>query len=251
MRSEIPLYVQEMVAGTNGNHYRHCIGKLRSLPIPSLPFWIRGKGYFLDLGSGWGRWCLAAAQKGFIPVGLDVKWEAAKTARDLLREKGFHGYAVVADLSHLPFANSTFSAVWSFSVLQHVHRARVETCLHEIQRVLGRGKFIFEIPLKSGVWNRLVRWRRGGDGEEDQPQSWCVRYYSLSEIISMVRKFFPQVEATAHCFFGIGILPIDLKFVRPLNKMVVVLSLMLTKMARILPPLSRFADSIYIRTEKQ
>lgn len=240
-----------MVAGTNGNHYRHCIGRLRSLPVPKLPFWRKGEGYFLDLGSGWGRWCIAAAQKGFVPIGLDVKWEAAKTTRDLLRERGLRGYAVVADLSHLPFASSTFSAAWSFSVLQHVHRERVKKCLGEVQRVLGQGRFVFEIPLKTGVWNRLVRWRRGGDREEDQPQSWCVRYYSLSEILFLVKEFFSKVKATAHCFFGIGILPIDLKFVRPLNKMVVVLSLILTKVAQLLPPLSRFADSIYIRTEKQ
>ena len=54
MKEEIPMYIQEMVAGTNGNHYRHLIGKLTRLPIPRLPFWKKGSGYFLDLGSGWG-----------------------------------------------------------------------------------------------------------------------------------------------------------------------------------------------------
>jgi len=239
-----------MVAGTNGTHYQHCIGKLRSLPIPRLPFFGQGNGYFLDLGSGWGRWCLAAAQKGFVPIGLDVKWEAAKTTRDLLREKGLRGYAVVADLSHLPFANSSFGAVWSFSVLQHIHRTRVETCLREVQRVLGQGRFIFEIPLKTGFWNQIVRRRRGGDIEEENPQSWCVRYYSLPEIMALVKRFFPKTEATAHCFFGIGILPVDLKYVRPLDKAIVVFSLILTALARIFPILIRFADSIYLRTGK-
>jgi len=251
MKKEIPMYIQKMVAGTNGNHYLHLIGKLVRLPIPGLPFWKKGSGYFLDLGSGWGRWCLAAAKLGFTPVGVDIKWEAAKATRDLLKANGRPGYAVVADLSKLPFADSSFLAAWSFSVLQHVHRDCVNQCLDEVRRVLRQGEFNFEIPLKTGLWNCIVRLKRGGDKEEEDPQSWCVRYYSLKEILTKTSARFPGARWTPHCYFGIGILPVDLRFVTLPHKLVVVVSLAMTLLGRIWLPLGKRADSIYLRAEKK
>ena len=56
---EISTYIQEMIAATNGKHYRPLMGRLKSLPIPELPRRVRleaaGKGrkpWMLDIGSG-------------------------------------------------------------------------------------------------------------------------------------------------------------------------------------------------------
>ena len=40
-QKEIPAYIQEMIAATNGKHYRPLMGKLTSLPIPDLPRRVR------------------------------------------------------------------------------------------------------------------------------------------------------------------------------------------------------------------
>src|SRR5262249_35877344 len=73
----------------------------------------------------------------------------------------------VGDLRALPFAPDVFSAVWSFSVLQHAHRRFVASCLDGIQRSLKPGGFVqLEFPTRWGLRNILTRaFRRVNEDE--------------------------------------------------------------------------------------
>ena len=247
--SEILPYVQEMIAGTNGNMYRDLIGRLQSYPIPKLPIGRRGPGLFLDIGCGWGRWMASAARLGFKPVGVDIKWEAAKATRQVLADLGLPGFAVVADLRALPFKTERFDFVWSYSVIQHTHRKRACACLQEIARVLKKGcECQLEFPIRPGLWNRIQAPR--SDGEADDYASWCVRYYTIAELRSLFLEKFGNFTFKNHCYFGIGIQPIDLRYVRWRFKPIVLGSLILHQLSRVFSPLKRLSDSIYVAARK-
>ena len=253
---EIPTYVQEMIAATNGRHYRGLIGRLKTLPIPELPVRVRAevsksreKPWMLDIGSGWGRWLLAGANAGFLPVGLELKLEAARVARDLLKREGKRGFVVVADAGKPPFAPESFNVIWSFSVLQHLHRKRVRACLERCAELLKRGGLLaIELPTKFGIRNRFIR--HAQEKEEDDWDSWVVRYYTRQEVDEVVGSKFKETEVRPHAFGGIGYLPADIKYVPWRFRALVLISETFRKLSTAFPFLSKWADSWYVYARK-
>lgn len=63
--SAVDPYVQQVVASTGGFLYAPLVGLLRSYPIPELRAPESDGSLFLDIGCNWGRWCVAAARKGY------------------------------------------------------------------------------------------------------------------------------------------------------------------------------------------
>ena len=253
MKSEavsIHPYVQRMIAGTNGRMYVERIGKLDSYPIPNLPVEpSTNDGLLLDIGCGWGRWVVSAARLGYIPIGMDIKLEAVMAARQVLSDFNLKGYFVVADLKKLPFKTGVFDAVWSYSVIQHTHRKRAYSCVRDIHRILRPGGFCaLEFPTRHGLWNRLVQLRSREN--EDDYDSWCVRYYSIKELKQMLSSLFGNFRYWSHCYFSIGIQPVDLRYVAAKYKTLILTSMMLAKASRIFPPLKWVSDSVYVRAEK-
>lgn len=252
MNYTINKHTQEFIAGTNGNFYVNLIGTLTEYPIPEIPLPKVSNGIMLDIGSGWGRWMVAAAQKGYIPIGIDIKKDSSVASRQVLNDLGFHGYTVVADLKKLPFQTNTFDKVWSFSVIQHTHRKRAYSCLQEIHRILQpNSETVLEFPTKHGFWNKFVIARRTDKQEEDNYDSWCVRYYDIAELKSWTETIFGNFDYESHCYFGIGTQAIDLQFVSWKYKPIVLSSLMLTAMSKVISPLKTVADSIYMRAKKE
>lgn len=256
-RLQIPAYIQEMIAATNGKHYRPLVGKLNSLPIPDLPGRVKNelrsadcKKWLLDIGSGWGRWLLAGANAGFIPVGLELKLEPAKVAMDLLKKQGKKGFVVVADAGKPPFAPESFDVIWSFSVLQHLHRERAKACLGQCAEMLKKnGLLAIELPTKFGIRNRFIR--QSQEKDEDNWDSWVVRYYTRAEVDEVVGRKFAQIQIEPHAFGGIGYLPVDLKFVPWKFKLAVLASETLRKISSLLTPFTDWADSWFIYARKK
>src|SRR6266700_1859957 len=148
---KIPWTVQQQIAATNGIHYLSLIGKLSEYPIPGIPLpqSLVNSQLLLDIGCGWGRWLVAAGEKKYIPVGIDFRYEFCETAISVLKARGLTGYTVVADLKELPFIEGIFDVVWSFSVIQHTHRTRLESCIKDIARILKNGGYCkLEFPNK-------------------------------------------------------------------------------------------------------
>ena len=63
----------------------------------------------LDIGAGCGRWLVAGATKGYIPVGIDLRLEFFQAARQTLKSADKKGYTVVADLKEIPFKENLYN----------------------------------------------------------------------------------------------------------------------------------------------
>lgn len=248
----LPWIVQQQVAATNGIHYIDRIGKLKNYPIFSLPVKNASeKQIMLDIGCGWGRWMLGAANKNYLPIGIDLRLEFCKTARQTLIKNGKSGYTVVADLQNLPFDNNIFDLIWSFSVIQHTHKSRLENCLTHVNRILKPdGSVKLEFPSKTGIYNRIVNVKREMENAQDI-NSWSVRYYTISDYKNILSNFLTNLKVLNHSFLGIGILPEDLKYVSFKNKLVVIISLIGSFLVKIIKPLIFLSDSIYITGNKK
>ncbi len=250
--SKIPWIVQQQIAATNGIHYVDRIGKLRDFPIFELPVpAVSGDKLMLDIGNGWGRWVVAGANKGYIPVGIDIRLEFCQTALKSLQLQGKKGYSVVGDLENLPFRDNIFDLVWSFSVIQHTHFQRLNNCLAHINRILHQDGFTYlEFPNKNGVHNRFGP-VKASEHEKDDINSWCVRYYTPKEYKALFEKYLSGFSFDVHSFLGIGVLKEDLKYVSPKNKVLSLASLSLSALARLLPGMAALSDSLYIRSSKK
>ena len=201
----VDAYVQHWIAATNGRLYVPLINKLSRYPIPRWP--ADGpsptSNLLLDVGCGWGRWMISAARVGYRPVGIDVKLDALQAARRVMRAHNIDGFVVVADLAALPFKDDAFDCVFSYSVVQHVHKSRAAAFVAEVARVLKQnGAALVEFPLSHGLTNfrHLLK-----DRDEGDPDSWCVRYYRWQELRALFGTFFGSVRLTADCFCGIGV----------------------------------------------
>ncbi len=248
---KIPWVVQQQIAATNGIHYVNTIGSLSEYPIPEIPV-AHANGtndLLLDIGNGWGRWMVAAANKDYIPVGIDIRLEFCEIARKVLHSNGKNGYAAVADLQNLPFLNNIFNLVWSFSVIQHTHLDRFTRCLSHVERILADNAYCYlEFPNRNGIRNRFGPAAKPNSSDFD---SWDVRYYTPEEYEKIFRVFFDNYHYYNHSVLGIGILPGDGKYAKGLkNKAVITGSRTLSNLATLIPPMKSIADSIYIKSEK-
>ena len=242
-------YVQKHVARTNGRLYRPLVNALPRYPIPKWPFPATKCGdVSLDIGCGWGRWMVSAANAGYLPVGVDIQTERLQAARRVLAQHHIRGYVVAADLQQLPFRSEIFDRVFSYSVLQHSDRARCMDCIREILRVLRPlGRCCLEFPISHGLANWRFQVRRHG---VDDPESWNVRYYSRKELRDMTRVVFESVDIEPDSFLGIGVRPEDLDLLPWKYKPVVVASEALKALAKRVSFVRWLSDSVYVRGQK-
>lgn len=238
------------VASTQGRHYLDQDNKITHYPEYNLPVpYVNKPSIMLEIGSGWGRWLIAADKKGYIPIGLDIKMDHIQSVMRTMRDHNKNAYVVMADMENIPFKPGVFDLVWSFSVLQHAHINKVTSCLGHVNRILNKDGFVLvEVPNSKGIRNR-------GIVESQKPywndvNSLCLRYYTLDEYKEMFTKAFGNFRATIHSLVGIGVLPDDLKHVTWKQKPAVAASLLSTAIARVIPGTKNIADSYYIRANR-
>jgi SAM-dependent methyltransferase/uncharacterized protein YbaR (Trm112 family) len=246
----LPWIVQQQIAATNGKHYTDRIGKLKDYPVYKLPVPKVESGLMLDIGNGWGRWLIAGANRGYIPIGIDIRLEFCETALHTLKAQGKNGYSLVADLKNIPFKSGIFNLVWSFSVIQHTHKSRLINCLEHINRIIKTDGYAFlEFPNKHGIKNRFGN-VQATEAEKDDYNSWNVRYYSIDEYREFFKNIFGNFSYKNHSLIGIGILKDDLKYVSFKNKILSGISLLGSMLTKIIPGLTKISDSIYIKVYK-
>lgn len=246
--SRIDPVVNYLVAATCGNLYKHMIGRLADYPIPEF----REKGgsgrVMLDLGCNWGRWCVAAARKGFRPIGVDPQLGALMAAKRVTNELGVDAQFVCADARHLPFREGSVDFGFSYSVLQHLSHDDVGRVLKGLARALKPGgESLIQMPTKIGLKGWLHRARNGFK----PPTGFNVRYWSLGEL----RRTFGQIigdniSFSVDCFFGIGLQAADKRLMPPAFQAAIAVSEALRALSRVLPPVTSLADSIYVHSRK-
>lgn len=97
----------------------------------------------IDVGSGPGRDALLLQQTGKEVICLD----ASEAMIKLSSERGLE--SVLAGFDNLPFEDSLFDGVWSYTALLHIPKKSVDTPLEEISRVLNPSG-IFALGLIEG-----------------------------------------------------------------------------------------------------
>ena len=205
----------------------------------------------LDIGSGWGRWLVAGANKGFIPIGADLRLEFCQTARQTLKYFGKNGYTVVADLKKLPFKPGIFDLVWSYGVIQHTHKDRMLSCLSDINKILANDGYTYlQFPNYKGFRNYYFGPVKTSELQRNNCNSWAVRYYTIDEYRQFFENEFGNFYFEDHCFFGIGIFPEDLKYVSFKNKILCSISLLMSGLTKIVIPLKYISDSIFVKADK-
>lgn len=235
--------ISYLVGATNGILYKHLIGSLTAYPIPSLPMPAANGKHLLDIGCSWGRWSIAAARKGYCPVGLDPSLGAVLAAKRLSDRLGVPFEGVVGDARYLPFKAATFDAAFSYSVLQHFSKSDARLALREVRRALRDGG-AFRIQMASAwglrsIWHQARRLFR-------KPRLFEVRYWSPLELKQTFGSIFGDVHMFADCFFGLGLLASDLKIMPPAKKAVIYGSEFMKFAAGWIGPITYVADSLIL-----
>jgi ubiquinone/menaquinone biosynthesis C-methylase UbiE/uncharacterized protein YbaR (Trm112 family) len=240
--------MRNQIASTNGRHYIKKIDNLDYYPEYTLPISVQEKknALMLEIGSGWGRWLIAGANLGYIPMGLDNNIYHASAAIKTLADYKIKGYLVISDLEKLPFYDGVFDFIWSFSAIQHAHFNKQISCLQEINRVLNNTGFAkLEMPNRNGIRNRFgpiyTQWENIYDIDH-----MAVRYYDIRQYREMFSRIFKKCELSIHSMLGIGILPEDIKYLTGKDKWMVIASVLFTKLFSWIPGSINFSDSLYI-----
>ena len=244
-RSVDPV-VEQIIAATCGNLYLDLVGNLPRYPIPNFRL-KDGEGKVLvDMGCNWGRWCVAAARAGFLPVGVDPQLGAVLAAKRVAEQLGVVGHFICADARHLPLRAGTADVVFSYSVVQHLNREDVLKVAASANHVLKAGGRLFvQMPNVMGI-RCFYQWARRGFSDGT---GFDVRYWTLKQLRSLF-GLIGMVKIHIDCFFGIGLQPSDADLLPLKWKILLKASEGLRTMARFVPGLSKFADSVYVDAQK-
>jgi SAM-dependent methyltransferase/uncharacterized protein YbaR (Trm112 family) len=245
---KIDEFVQGEIPYTSGNMYFSVQYKLNRYPIPECRLPAAQGEKLLDIGCNWGRWTIAAARKGYRPVGLDPSLDAVRAARRVARQLGAEADFVVGDARFLPFADDTFPTVFSYGVLQHFSKENVGLTLDEVARVLRPGgRSLIQMPNKYGV-RQYQQYRARGRTEGVDFE---VRYWTPAELRKTFEGKIGRTEMTTDCFFGLGIQGSDVDLLPVRYQMVVYSSEFLRKLSRYVKPITKVADSVYLESVNQ
>jgi SAM-dependent methyltransferase/uncharacterized protein YbaR (Trm112 family) len=244
---EIDPFVKAAIAATNGSLYRHLVGKLTEYPVPALRLPAGEGRSFLEIGCSWGRWCLAAGQSGYRPIGIDPSLKGIRAARRIAQQLGIQISYLVADGRYLPFRDSIFDQAFSYSVLQHLSKENVRSVLAEIHRVLRKGgQSLVQLPNVFGIRCLYHQSRRGFREAMD----FEVRYWTIPELRRTFAAALGPASVEVDGFFSLNPQVSDVRLFPWQYKLLVVLSDRLQRLSRRVPALAYLADSLYVSASK-
>ncbi|MEO7507912.1 MAG: class I SAM-dependent methyltransferase, partial [Pyrinomonadaceae bacterium] len=239
--------VQMSVARTCGNLYVPLVGKLDRYPIPELRLPASQGERFLEVGCNWGRWCVAAARKGYLVVGLDPSLGAVLAARRVCQQLGVSARFVVGDGRYLPFAPGVFDITFAYAVFHSFSKENARMALKEMERVLrSGGRALVQLPNFFGLRCFYNNARRGFR----EATEFEVRFWRLSEMRKVFANLFGNVRFSVDGYFGLGVQETDIALLPPSFRMIVRSSSILRRLSLKLPFMKMFADSIFVHSER-
>jgi len=247
--ADTDAFVQGAIAATCGNLYRHLIGNLPAYPIPEIRLPPGDGELFLEVGCNWGRWCVAAARRGYRVVGIDPSLDAIRAARRVADELGVEAEYLVADARHLPFAGESFDVVFSYSVFQHFTRDAAVTGFEEIGRVLKQGGL--SLVQMANVWGPRSLFNQLRERRFREPRTlFDVRYWSPRELRRELASAVGPTQLSVDGFLTLNPQPVDLPLLPRRYRVVVRMSEAYRKASRRLPALVQAADSVYAASRR-
>ena len=247
--ADTDAFVQGAIAATCGNLYRHLIGNLPAYPIPEIRLPPGDGELFLEVGCNWGRWCVAAARRGYRVVGIDPSLDAIRAALRVADDLGIEAEYLVADARHLPFAGESFDVVFSYSVFQHFTRDAAVTGFEEIGRVLKRGGL--SLVQMANVWGPRSLFNQLRERRFREPRTlFDVRYWSPRELRRELDRAVGPTQLSVDGFLTLNPQPADLPLLPRRYRALVRLSETYRKASRRLPWLVQAADSVYAASRR-
>jgi len=244
----IDAAISYLIGATAGHGYSGQIGHLGHYPIPDIPIGRGHGGFLLDVGSNWGRWSVAAARKGWVPVGIDPSLGALLASRRAFGRSEPPIHLVCGDARYLPFTANAFDAVFSYSVLQHFSETDADIALGEIGRVLVSGGFAkIQMAHTGGLRSRQITRRK----TYASSGAFRVRYWPLDALREVFMRRIGPTRLAAEAFGGLGLLAGDWSVVSAKAKLLIDASGTLKSLARAVPALIRIADSVYVEAVKR
>jgi SAM-dependent methyltransferase/uncharacterized protein YbaR (Trm112 family) len=236
-----------LVGATNGIAYRGMIGTLDTYPIPTIRLPPAAGLTFLDVGCSWGRWCIAAARRGYRAIGIDPSLGAVLAASRVARELGVPAEFVVADARALPLAANAVDVVFSYSVIQHFAPVDAELAVAEAGRVLrAGGRCLIQMPTRWGlrcVYHQARRRFRA-------PSGFDVRYWTIPSLRRLFETRVGPARMSVDCYFGIGLQAADRHLLPLIPRLATSMSEALRAISRRVPALVYAADSVYVDSVK-
>lgn len=244
---KIDPLVSFLVGATNGIAYKHLVGKLQEYPIPELRLPPADGKFLLDIGCNWGRWCMAAARLGYMPIGIDPSLGAVLAARRVAVQLGLKARFVVGDARFLPFLTGSMDVIFSYSVIQHFSRADATSTIREVGRVLRvNGRSLIQMPTVLGLRCLYHQARR----KFREAHEFEVRYWGVPALRRLFAEHVGRTTFSVDCFFGIGLQAADLQWMPPLHRAAIRASELLRRTSRMVPQLCYVADSVYVESTK-
>jgi SAM-dependent methyltransferase len=248
-REGIDPFVQEVIGATCGRLYEHLIADLPEYPIPELRLPAGGRRTFLEVGCNWGRWCVAAARRGYVPTGIDPSLKGVQAARRVAEQLGVEAEYVVGDARHLPFPDASFDVVFSYSVFQHFSKRDALAAFDELGRVLKPGGT--SLIQMANVYGARSLWNQARERRFREPRTlFDVRYWSPRELRGELTRRVGPTELFADGFLTLNPQPTDLALLPRRYRAVVRASEALRSISDHAKPLVCAADSLYARSTR-
>ena len=244
---DIDSYVSAIIGATNGGLYQHLVGNLKEYPIPQLRLPPGNGKSFLEIGSNWGRWCIAAARLGYRPIGLDPSLRSVCAARRVAQRLGVEAHFIVGDGRYLPFADNSIDQVFSYSVLQHLSKQDTSIALREIRRVLAPGGgSLVQMPNVFGLRCLYHQIRMGFR----EPRDFDVRYWTIPELRRAFVQGIGSADISVDGFFSLNAQFSDAHLMPAKFRALLQASEALRRASERIPALAYSADSLYIASRK-
>ena len=241
----IDPYVLANIAHTCGTMYAGLINNLTDYPIPELQLPDAEGKYFLDIGCNWGRWCVAAARKGYNPVGMDHSLLAIRAAKRIAKQLGVKARFLVADARYMPFKSEIFDVAYSFSVIQHLKKVEARKALAEIPRVLKHsGLSMVQMPNVYGLRNIYSQIKITIQGEEIAG----VNYWSPSELSRTFNAIIGPSKLSIDSFLTLNAQKTDVYILPTGYRLVVYISEALKKLSKKMKWMIYLADAIFVES---
>jgi len=225
---------------------------LSAYPIPKIGIGEGGGKTFVDVGCNWGRWCIAAARRGYLGIGLDFMPEAVRAAKRVADELGLDCHFIIADARQLPLKKGCADIILSYNALQYMDEAGIDAAAAESKRVKAEGGIVFaQIASRWGIRNIYHRLRKlikygGAQPPKDHPSVFLESHLTRAR----ARRAFSDFKKTS--FRPEGFICMDPRIgdasMLPLmDRASIFASKSLTWLAGWFPPLALFADSVMVR----